>query len=309
MSLIRVEDTMRQLFIVVTAMLTLAPGAGLSANQARQSSRSASAPTPTASAVMTNQEVIKMTRVGLSSEIIIGAIASAPHKSFDLDPEGLIALKAAGVNDGVIRAMQGAVPSATPASSPAPISSRSSPARTAAEPEEAGLYVKLNGTMTQLEPSVFSQAKTGGVFTSALTYGIKKIKWKAAIRGPRANQRVDGRSEFYFYFENKNSGLSNTGGFAGFIQGASSPNEFVLVRLAQNEKERSLVMGEFGAFGASSGTRSEDTLEFKIEKLAPGTYRVVPGSLVPGEYAFFYAAGASALGAGTTGKLFDFGVD
>jgi hypothetical protein len=298
---------MRQLLIVVAALLTLVPGAGLSADQARPSSRRTSAEKETTSPVMTNQEIVKMTRVGLSSEIIIGAIASAPHKSFDLSPDGLIALKSAGVSDVVIRAMQGGMQAPTPARSPA--STLTSLPVAAAQPEEAGLYVKLNGTMTQLEPSVFSQAKTGGLFTSALTYGIKKMKWKAAIRGPKANQRVNAGSEFYFYFENKRAGLSNTGAFAGFMQGASSPNEFVLVRLTQNEKDRSLVLGEAGAFSVSSGTRSQDTVQFKIEKLAPGAYRVVPGSLAPGEYAFFYAAGASMLGAGTPGKLFDFGVD
>jgi hypothetical protein len=93
------------------------------------------------------------------------------------------------------------------------------------------------------------------------------------------------------------------------MQGASSPNEFVLVRLAQSENDRSVVLGEFGAFGASSGARSQDTIEFKIEKLGPGRYRVLPAALQPGEYAFFYASGAATLGAGNTGKLFDFGVD
>lgn len=69
-------------------------------------------------------------------------------------------------------------------------------------------------------------------------------------------------------------------------------------------------MGEFGVFGATSGTRSKDTIDLKIEKMSGGAYRVTPAvPLAPGEYCFFYAAGSSTSGAGTVGKLFDFGIE
>lgn len=73
---------------------------------------------------------------------------------------------------------------------------------------------------------------------------------------------------------------------------------------------RELVVGEFGATGTTTGARSEDTVPLSIQKLAPGIYRVVPGEdLGRGEFCFFHAAGAGAMGAGAAGKLFDFGVD
>jgi hypothetical protein len=75
---------------------------------------------------------------------------------------------------------------------------------------------------------------------------------------------------------------------------------------------RELIVGEFGTFSASSGTRGKDTVEIGIERLAPGIYRVTPTtSLLPGEYCFFYGGGGATLGVGggATGKLFDFGVD
>jgi hypothetical protein len=149
------------------------------------------------------------------------------------------------------------------------------------------------------------------VFTSALTYGIKKAQWKAVVRSSRANIRIrEGLPTFYFYFEQRSSGLGGSGGFAGWLSGATSPNEFVLAKMQIKDKDRELVVGEAGAFGASSGTRSKDTVEFQVEKLGGGAYRVRPSaSLSPGEYSFFYASGASTLGAGATGKLFDFGVD
>ena len=70
-------------------------------------------------------------------------------------------------------------------------------------------------------------------------------------------------------------------------------------------------MGEFGAFGGSSGTRSQDTIDIAIERLSGGIYRVKAAApLEPGEYCFFYAGGVSTLGLGTAGggKLFDFGI-
>ena len=177
---------------------------------------------------------------------------------------------------------------------------------------EAGIYVDMRGDsqdLVQLEPTVFTQGRTGGMLTSAMTYGIKKMKWKAVVRGQRANLRVRGtRPVFYFYFErNQNYG----GAFSGWMASASSPNEFVLAKMDQADGGRELIVGEFGTLGASTGTRSQDTVDFKIEKLSAGVYRVTPVAAleVGREYCLFYAAGASAMGAGGTGKLFDFGVD
>ncbi len=73
--------------------------------------------------------------------------------------------------------------------------------------------------------------------------------------------------------------------------------------------ERELVVGEFGALGASTGTRSKDVIDIAFQKVGPGIYKVVPNKpLAPGEYCFFYAGTNMAMGA-TGGKLFDFGID
>ena len=211
--------------------------------------------------------------------------------------------------------LAGHAPAPRSADPPAPASAgpRSGPGAAPSTPtgREAGIYVDMGNSQepVELEPTVFTQGKTGGVFTSAMTYGIKKMKWKAVVRGRRANLRVRGtQPTFYFYFERS----QNTGGaFSGWMGSASSPNEFVLARMEQTDSARELVVGEFGAFGGDTGTRSEDTVDLKIEKLGPGVYRATPATPleVGHEYCLFYAAGANAMGAGTAGKLFDFGVD
>lgn len=79
---------------------------------------------------------------------------------------------------------------------------------------------------------------------------------------------------------------------------------------------RQLIVGEAGVFGGSSGARSKDTEDIKIDRIAGGIYRVRPlRPLEPGEYCFFYAGGVNSLGAGgpqmggaAAGRLFDFGI-
>jgi hypothetical protein len=60
--------------------------------------------------VLTNDDVIKMVRAQLSTNIILTTIRSANAK-FDLSPSGLIALKDAGVSEEIIEAMLARGPS------------------------------------------------------------------------------------------------------------------------------------------------------------------------------------------------------
>ena len=216
------------------------------------------------------------------------------HKSSFKDAAG----KAAGAAEAT--AKQNGAASNPPPDSNDPLS-----------PHDPGIYwlpkEKRDKRMVQLEPSVYSQGKTGGMFASAMTYGIAKAKWKAVVRGARSNLRIsEERPEFWFYFEQKTSGLSYSGSFFG---GASSPNEFILAKMNSKKKDRELIVGEFGAYGSSTGTRSKDIVEFEFQKIAPGIYKVVPSSpLAPGEYCFFYAGTNMAMGT-AGGKLFDFGID
>lgn len=58
------------------------------------------------SLAMTNADVQKLVTAGLSSQVVINAIRQAPVAAFDLSLEGLLALKASGVPDDVVVAMQ-----------------------------------------------------------------------------------------------------------------------------------------------------------------------------------------------------------
>lgn len=259
-----------------------------------------------------NADVIKLVQSGLSDGFVVARIRQAPVTNFDLSADALVLLKKAGVSETVLAVMldPASTPPPPPASSPAaspPVTAAPAAATVAREP---GIYLGDIGTaQIPLEPTVFSQGKSGGGLASAFTYGLVKAKWKAVIRNSRANIRTKVQQPiFIFQFAQKSSDF--LGGFAGFLASATSPNEFVLAQMTRRRNDRELIVGEFGTLGSSTGTRSEDTVPFTVERLASGLYRVVPEEeLGNGEYCFFYAAGAGALGAGAVGKLFDFGVD
>jgi hypothetical protein len=303
---------------------------GLGATAAAQTKPVARPPAPAAKVAaapaITNADVIKMVRAGLGESLVVTTIRQTERRAFALTPDGLVELKAAGVSDNIIRVMMDPKATVSEAPAPTPVAAADAPRAASAptpspeDPEaahDAGIYVEL-GTASahklfSLEPTVFSQGKSGGLLTSALTYGLKKAKWKAIVRGRAGSLRLrEQQPVFYFYFEKKTSGLSNTGGFAGWMSGASSPNEFILAKMDQKSSDRELIVGEFGMLGSSSGTRSEDTVDLKIERLTPGVYKVTPSKPleIGGEYCLFYAAGAQMMGTGGgAGKLFDFGID
>lgn len=186
-------------------------------------------------------------------------------------------------------------------------------------PHDSGIYLYAKDRdgkpkMIVLERAAYQGAKTGGMLATAMTYGIKKTKTKAIIPGARAGIRVnDASPTFYFYFDDKQAGLGKT--YFG-VGNLSNPNQFALVKLEVKRSDRETIIGEYGAFGASSGTDSNAMIQFKSERIRAGLYRVTVSDMKPGEYCFLASGGmimtgpAAAYGAGvTTGTdIFDFGV-
>lgn len=255
--------------------------------------------------VLTNDSVITMIQAGLSPDIIVSKI-HASKTNFNVSTDELIRMKQAKVPDDIVRAM--VLASGTESARASQIGAgditKSDPNDPLA-PHEGGIYLyeEKDGQkrMVQLEPSTSKQTKTGGIFTSALTYGIAKVKFKAALGGQHAKLQLnDPRPVFYFYFEVKNSGLSNSSYYA------TSPNEFVLVSLNVKENSRNVTVSQANVFGAQSGAMDKAMREFDYEKMAPGVYKVTPkANLTDGEYGFYNGGGAGPSGGA---KIFDFGI-
>jgi hypothetical protein len=266
--------------------------------------------------VLTNETIMKMVRANLNSLIIVSKIRTSKTK-FDLSTDELIRLQQARVPDDVIKAMvdSSSFESQRISQTGAGDVTRTDP-NDPLSPHEAGIYYyqEKDGKkeLVQMEPSVYSQTKSGGFLKQSLTYGIAKVKSKAVLSSPHAKLQVDTlRPVFYFYFEVKNSGLSNSN---NVYSSSTSPNEFVMVKMEEKKTSRELTVGQFNVFGAQSGTLDKYARPFDYEKLAPGVYKVTPKiDLTDGEYGIFYG-GSSPIatygyfGAPGGSKVFDYGI-
>lgn len=272
---------------------------------------------------LTNDSVVKMVKAGLSEDVIVSMVKTQLAK-YTLTPDQLIILKGTGVPDRVVAAMveKNSGASSTPLGG-AGASGATLAAGTVAAgdpndpmaPHDSGIYLyskDKNGEnkLTVLEQAAYQGSKTGGMLASSFTYGIKKAKMKAVIPGQRASIRTgEAQPVFYFYFEDKASGLGKGGFGAGSV---SNPNQFALVKLEVTKSSRETIIGEFGMMGASSGTHQKSMVTFKSERLRPGLYKVNPTvSMEPGEYCFLVSqVNMGAMGAGASGaaQIFDFAV-
>src|SRR6266702_1705768 len=125
--------------------------------------------------VLTNDKVITMVRAGLPTSIIVNKIR-ASKTSFNTSTDELIRLQGTNVPPDIINAMVEASSGASTVKSAmgAGDTSKTDPNDPLAT-HEAGIYLyeEKDGAkkMTQLEPSVSKQTKTGGVFSAAMTGG------------------------------------------------------------------------------------------------------------------------------------------
>jgi hypothetical protein len=233
--------------------------------------------------VLTNDALIAMKRAGLSDAVILAKIRSSQSK-FDVSTPALVALKQAGLSDQIIEAMVGssgpggAVP--PPAVSGAPRGQG-----LAGLPQGRESVFHLHGDQyVELAAAVASIETNFAFFQS---------KSEIVLKGRKAAYRITEREPMFF--------------------SVWSPNEAPLVRLKRGDDhdDRNLKVssGAFMPFGGSQrqGVRSEDTLDVEADKDPRGFYRIKPKQpLPPGEYGFILTLGFAT---GTTGKIFDFGVD
>jgi hypothetical protein len=259
--------------------------------------------------VMTNDEVISLTKAGLAGSVIIGKIRTS-KSNFDMSTDALIKLKQSGVSDDVVGAMleaksgKGAGTSGAAAVGPAgdpndPMSKKN-----------YGIYLfeERDGQrkMTQLQPNVSAQNRTGGMFTASVTpFGLGKVKTKTNLPGRTAALQINSTAPvFYFYLDNTSGGLNTASGIP------STPNEFTLVRFNQRSDNREVTIAKSNSWGGKGGLSDEYVVPLKAEDMGNGIFKVTPTvDLKKGEYGFYLLnSGNSNTAAGVGAKFFDFGV-
>lgn len=263
--------------------------------------------------IMTNAEVINLSKAGLSKTIIVDKIRTSKSK-FDLSTDALIKLKQAGISDDIVGAML-AAKTGTSAMNTTTNATNNMSGSAAGDPNDPmsphgyGLYLfeEKDGVrkMTQMTPNISAQNRTGGSWTSSMTYGIGKVKTKANLPGTAASlQLTNPAPVFYFYLDTKSGGLNTSSGIP------STPNEFTLVRFNVRSDNREITIAKSNAFGAKGGLSDEYVVQFAAESVGDGIFKVSPKvTLKNGEYGFYLInSGGSNASAAVGAKFFDFGV-
>jgi hypothetical protein len=261
--------------------------------------------------VMTNDEVISLSKAGLNPSIIINKIRTS-KTNFDLSTDALIKLKQAGISDEIVTTMLEAKSGKSLSNNtgnPANAKSTGDP-NDPMSPHSYGIYLfeEKGGVkkMTQLQPNVSAQNRTGGLFTSSLTYGIGKVKIKANLPGRNANLQVNNpRPVFYFYLDINSGGLNTASGIP------STPNEFALIRFNIRSDNREVTISKGNVFGAKGGLSDEYVVQFNAEDLGNGTFKITPAiDLKLGEYGFYLLnSGNSNASSAVGAKFFDFSIN
>ncbi len=256
---------------------------------------------------LTNDDVIAMLNAGLSPTVIVNKIRTS-RTNFDLSTSQLIRLKQAGLNDDILQAMQGysetgesrtpqSQPSVQPALSPSGVESERWDENDPKIRHDVGIYIysEHDGKrkMTEMEPSVSTQSRTGGTFGNSVTYGLWPTKNKARIPGVTSNFVIaDPQPSFYFYLNEKDRTMQAVKYFP------ASVSQFQLVKFNIKGKAREVTVGRSNAFGSKTGIHDDNIVEFSFEKVGDGVFKITPRKpLKKGEYGFYLLGTGESVGA------------
>lgn len=259
--------------------------------------------------VMTNDEVISLTKAGLAGSVIIGKIRTS-RSNFDTSTDALIKLKQSGVGDDVIAAIFDAKTGKGAGTSGAAAVGPTGDPNDPMSKKNYGIYLyeERDGQrkMTQLQANVSAQNRTGGKFTASITpFGLGKVKKKANLPGRNATLQISSTSPvFYFYLDSTSGGLNTASGIP------STPNEFTLVRFNQRSDNREVTIAKENSWGGKGGLSDEYVVPLQSEDLGNGIFKVTAArDLKKGEYGFYLLnSGNSNVSDGVGSKFFDFGV-
>jgi hypothetical protein len=236
---------------------------------------------------LNNDAVIKLTKAGLSEDLIVSTINSQAG-TYDTSTDGLIALKTAGVSDKVVTAiMLKASGGGSTANTVSPPAASTLPAGI----DEVGVYYKDKiGAWTALMPEIVN-FKTGGVMKSMLTDGIVKGDLNGHLRGAHA------RTSTTFPVV-----------FAVYVPEGTAITEYQLLRFRTHSDGREFRSVTGGVFHASGGA-ARDSIEFQTEKIASRVYQItLQSSAGKGEYGLLPPGAYSSSNMGSNGKMYSVSV-
>jgi hypothetical protein len=217
-------------------------------------------------AILTNANVIAMTSLGLSDEIIIEKIAATKTNDFDTSVEGLRGLKANRVSDAVIRSMIN--PNATQRISGGKGAIASESVPSSQIPDEVGIYVVLDKKLVSVQPEV-GVGGSGGLMASALTYGAKHPYLRFRIENGDSRLHVSTTQEFVIR-----------------VPDGYRSDDFRLYKLNEKKDSRELRVVDVGVwFSKNRNELDRNALPLAPERIDKQTWRLRM-NLEKGEYGF-----------------------
>jgi hypothetical protein len=206
---------------------------------------------------LNNDAVIKLTKAGLSEDLIISNINSQKG-SYDLSADGLIALKAAGVSDRVVNSIVQ--------------KTSGSAASRDTVPTAAPFAV--------IEPSVSYQKGDQWVDFDAERADIKVPMSLLPGKVPDTEGRVNGKTSNLILSSGSLVRLS----LPGMTGTDISDCKLIRFHVKGNAREFTFSAGGYMKVNGGSG---KDSVAFESKKIAPHIYEVpLSSSLAPGEYGF-----------------------
>ena len=232
---------------------------------------------------LTNQDVMKMVKAGLSPETVIQTIKST-DSNLDVSADALIDLKKEGVPESVIRAMQDRADSTGAAQPQSPFSDTNAPRR-------GRDLVLIDGTQRIEMQHGSNELRTGGLAGAMVPF--KSTKVRKALSGNHAQLRTTNTSP----------------AFEVSLPSNAHPSDLVeLVRLDVKSDRREIETASFGITAGKHGFPKDRLVPISIEevltedKATSGYSKLYRVKLVnpigPGEYALV-----------GQGIYYDFGVD
>ena len=135
---------------------------------------------------LNNDSVIKMVKAGLTDDVIVATI-NATSGAYDTSPDGLIALKQAGVSDKVIAAIVAKGPGSAPDSTASSTPDASAPAAPLPPGvDNIGAYYKDSVGNFQPLPSEVVIFQSGGMVKHVASAGLVKEDLNGLVGGMRS---------------------------------------------------------------------------------------------------------------------------
>jgi hypothetical protein len=239
-------------------------------------------PTPKVAAVkMTNDAVIKLSKAGLSDDLIVQTIDAQPT-DFSTDADSLVALKAAGVSDRVIQTMMNK--GRVRLTGPEP----TLPTIALSDVNEIGVYYKdKRGIWQMIDPEIV-HIKSGGWVKSTVTDGVIKQDENGHLNGRESKLLLPRPIDFLVYAPD---GVDIA--------------EYDLVRFRLNSNAREFRVKTGGVFHSTSGD-DRDRVEYHPHKVAPHTWEFTLGMDTPGAEYGILPPGTTSPANG--GKIYTFAI-